>query len=560
MSKRLSQEEFIERCKEVHEDKYDYSKLDYVNSTTKVIIIDKKYGTEHMIRPISIFNKVEIICFIFNAVDKTKYFIEKSKQIHGTKYGYDKTIYDRGNKNIIILCSKHGEFIQTPSNHIRGNGCVECSIERGRLSKEEFIKRSEKIHNNKYNYSLVDYKTNSDKVIIICPTHGEFKQTPHGHLTGRGCRNCVGRFNITNEEIIKEGKHIHGDNYGYDKVEYVDSVTKIKIFCKEHDGYFHQTVGNHLRGNRCPICYGNINMELKGFIDKSIKTHGDKYDYSEVNYINNKTKVKIFCKEHNGYFKQRPVDHISGSKCGICYGTLQSNTEEFIKKAKKIHGKRYDYSEINYKSAIINIKIICKEHGQFLQTPNNHLSGRNCGKCSNTYSLSKKELIDIFNEEHIYEYKYDLDNYKNVNSHINIKCKKHGWFIMKVNNHKKGSFCPKCNKNISRGEKKIINLLDTYKVNYEYQHRIKECKNKRSLPFDFFITEKNILIEFDGKQHFKKSFKMSDENFESIKKRDRIKDKYCEDNYIYLVRIPYTEYNNIEEILIKNNIICYQNQ
>ena len=193
------------------------------------------------------------------------------------------------------------------------------------------------------------------------------------------------------EEFIEKSKLIHGDKYDYSKVDYINTYTKIIIICKEHEDFL-QTPYNHIRGNGCPKCAGTIKSNTKEFIEKAKLINGDKYDYSKVNYINCSTKVIIICKEH-GEFLQSPNSHLQGRRCHKCVGTIKLNTKEFIEKTKLIHGDKYDYSKVNYKNAIEKVIIICKIHGDFKQIPSNHyFSGCGCPKCYNK-NYSKPQIL-----------------------------------------------------------------------------------------------------------------------------------------------------------------------
>ena len=191
------------------------------------------------------------------------------------------------------------------------------------------------------------------------------------------------KYNIN--AFKEKAKKVHGNKYDYSKVEYVNSQTKVCIICPEH-GEFWQTPANHLNGQRCPKCsikkvHEKQKFNTEKFIEQAKKVHGNKYDYSKVEYINNKTKVCIICPEH-GEFWQRPDKHIHCSRgCPKCGGTDKLTTEEFIKKAKEVHGNKYDYSKVEYRTTERKVCIVCPEHGEFLQTPHAHLYGQGCPYC-----------------------------------------------------------------------------------------------------------------------------------------------------------------------------------
>jgi very-short-patch-repair endonuclease/muramidase (phage lysozyme) len=266
-----------------------------------------------------------------------------------------------------------------------------------KLNTEEFIKKAKKIHGDKYNYSLVNYVNNKTNIIIVCKIddHCEFLQTPSNHLRGAGCSKCSGCYQYTTKEWIKKAKKIHGDKYDYSLVDYVNNNTNVIIICNvDKHGEFLKMPVNHLSGSGCSKCFGCYQYTTKEWIKKAREIHGDKYDYSLVNYINTYTNVIIICKvDEHGDFLQIPSCHLNGSGCIKCSGRYQYTTEEWIKKAKNIHGNKYDYSKVIYVKTNEKVIIICKKHGTFTQTPANHLQGIGCPFCINkTEGILYKKL------------------------------------------------------------------------------------------------------------------------------------------------------------------------
>lgn len=193
------------------------------------------------------------------------------------------------------------------------------------------------------------------------------------------------RFVKDTATFIFKSMLIHGDKYDYSKFNYKNFETKGKILCRIH-GEFEQLPFVHVnQKSGCPLC-GDIKTSNKlkhnknDFVFKSKSMHGEKYDYSKFIYKDSKTKSIIICPIH-GDFSQTPSSHLSGRGCPKCAGTLKSNSKDFIEKAKTIHGDKYNYNKVNYKNNISKVIITCKEHGDFSQTPANHLSGQGCIKC-----------------------------------------------------------------------------------------------------------------------------------------------------------------------------------
>lgn len=427
---------------------------------------------------------------------------------------------------------------------------------------EEFISESNIIHNYKYDYSLVDYVNTNTKVKIICKKHGIFDQIPKSHLKGSGCPKCKGGVKLDNKSFIEKSKLVHGNKYDYSLVNYINAKSKIKIICKEH-GIFEQSANSHLQNHGCPYCYGNVKINNFDFINKCKDLHDDKYDYSLVKYKGNKSKVKIICKEH-GIFEQMPTKHYYQG-CPKCANKKRSDKiklskSDFLKRSNKIHKYKYDYSILEYISSIKKIKIICPIHGIFEQQPSAHMNGSGCPKCANEekgkYKLLNNEIfINKSNEVHKNKYNYSLVNYVRSHKKVKILCSKHGIFEQLPYVHLNGSGCPYCQN--SKGEEKIQNYLKKNNIEYCPQHTFKKCKYKSPLFFDFYLPKYNICVEYDGEQHFKKRHKGdTDENLKIRQTRDQIKNIYCKNNNIKLLRIHYTELKNIDFILeekLKNN-------
>ena len=279
---------------------------------------------------------------------------------------------------------------------------------------------------------------------------------------------------LNKEIFIEKAKNVHGDKYNYSLVEYINSRTKIKIICPVH-GMFEQISKNHLKGSGCSIC--NKNKANYSFSDKALLKHNNKYDYSLVDYIDNKTKIKIICPIH-GEFEQKPNDHLNGCGCSLC-GNKNLNNKIFIERALIKHGNKYDYSLVNYVNNKRKVKIICPIHGEFEQKAEHHLNGAGC---------------------------------------------------------------PICNE--SRGEREIKQFLTNRSINFTQQKRFAECRDKKPLPFDFYLHDYNTCIEFNGRQHYEPiKYWGGLENFKKQQKRDKIKKEYCKNNHIKLIII-----NDIKEI------------
>ena len=387
----------------------------------------------------------------------------------------------------------------------------------------------------------------------------------------------------TTEEFIEKAKLLHiseitnEPKYDYSLVEYINNKTKVKIICQiEGHGEFMQKPKDHLNGNRCPKCHKqNIPLTQQEFIERAEKIHIDingniKYDYSLAKYVDAITKVKIIClKEGHGEFLQTPNHHLAGQGCKICGINIRTmSTEEFIKKATDVHCNKYDYSLVEYIDTITKVKIICPKegHGEFLQTPNSHLSESGCVICGIEEHLKKttktlQNFIKDAQKSHGYIYDYSLVEYINNNTKVKIICHKHGVFEQIPDSHIRDKGCPVCRE--SKGERKIKTFLIVNDINFNKQHKFNDCKNINPLPFDFYLPEHNLCIEYDGEHHYKsvrfngKSIESSEKAFKKTQLHDQIKTDYCLNNNIQLLRIPYWDFKNIEQILEKELQIAH---
>lgn len=298
---------------------------------------------------------------------------------------------------------------------------------------------------------------------------------------------------LTTEQWIEKARTVHKDRYDYSKVEYKGADEKVCIICPIH-GEFWQRAANHITLKRgCPKCNGGVSINKEEFIKRASKLHDYKYDYSKSNYINTKTKIEIICPEH-GSFWQEPENHMQGEGCPECgkesiRKKLSSNTEEFIKKAKLVHGDKYNYSKVNYINNEEKIEIICPIHGSFWQRPANHLSGFGCSKCQlkSQTKLYEKLKESFPNEEILFE----------INKETVV------WL-----------------------------------------------KNQR---FDIYFPKYNIAVEYNGQQHYIPIEHFGGKlAFEDTLWRDELKRQKCKENNCILFEVKYDYTEKDYQKLVEN--------
>lgn len=341
----------------------------------------------------------------------------------------------------------------------------------------------------------------------------------------------------TNIEFISHAKLVHGELYDYSQVNYESSFKKVKIICTIHNIPFEIKPNHHLDGQKCPEC-SSLKKDSKLFIEQCSIVHENRYDYSLVDYKTNKSKIKIICQNH-GVFIQNAKDHLNGNKCNKC---RSSTIDKFVNKANGLFNFKYDYSLVSYKNSRSKVKITCNKHGIFEQIANNHLLGHGCPSC-NYIKMDNNSFITICIKTHGDRFNYDDVKFTNTRTKIKINCKIHGQFNQMPNAHLSGQGCPGCN--LSKGEYRVEKYLQSNSIEYIRQYKFDECKNKKKLPFDFYLPDINLAIEYDGEQHFNPVF--GDEAFIRTQFNDNIKNKFCDDNNIKLIRIKYDQ--NIEKKL-----------
>lgn len=353
----------------------------------------------------------------------------------------------------------------------------------------------------------------------------------------------MGLKKITKEEFINRVNSTFGDRYDCTGVEFISMRTPIFLFDKEKQDYIRVIPNNLFRKFKSSERSGRVKkLTKKEFIERAKKIHGNKYDYSKVKYIDYETPVTIICPIH-GEFQQTPNSHLHSYGCPKC-GRKNINadrkltTEEFIKKAKEVHGDKYDYSKVEYKTNKTPVTIICPIHGEFKQRPANHLSGNGCKKCAVEESRLSKEIF-ITRSRLIHGYKYDYSKVRYVDSatKICIICPKHGEFWQIPTDHLDGHGCPFCNER--KLEKETREFLTKQNINFEFQKHF-DWLGRQSL--DFYLPDYNIAIECQGSQHFEPNeFFGGEKSFNEQVERDKRKKNLCEQHNLSLIYVNFDE-------------------
>jgi hypothetical protein len=282
-------------------------------------------------------------------------FIADARAVHGDKYDYSKVEYVNQLTKVVIVCPEHGEFLQTPKAHLNGHGCRLCGNKkcsevnknkkktynlRKKYDTESFINEAKEIHGDKYDYSKVVYKNKNTPVRIICPTHGEFLQRPYEHLNQKsGCPECANKkrhdfFVKRGEDFVKEATELFNGKYDYDKVVYYNTSTKVIITCRKH-GDFLCAPHNHLRGRGCPIC------KAEGFVYENrlyiflltIFNEQDIVRQYKDSWLSNNKSIDFYIPkyslaiEHQGAQHVNPVKYLGGIEKHL--RTIELDSEKY---------------------------------------------------------------------------------------------------------------------------------------------------------------------------------------------------------------------------------------
>lgn len=418
--------DFIAHARSIHGDLYDYSLTNYVNCRTKVIIVCAVHGAFRQKADTHICGRGCPKCGGRMRISHAE-FLQRAKALHGDFYDYSQFHYVNCRSKGLIGCPIHGYFEQIAASHIiKGNGCKECATDGLVKSHEKFLADARIVHGDRYDYSRFEYVTARTPGTIICPVHGSFEKTPTDHTSRSrkaGCPRCsrekasihLSRMRAamppptawyTTEQYIARAKALHGDRYDYSQTEYVRSYLPVTIICPAH-GSFEQVASNHVTtGNGCPRC-GWVRIGEKNrakphplrttvdqFVGSARDRHGDRFDYSLVVYDGTHVPVTIICPDH-GLFSVDPYHHLTAvwGGCKSCFiEGKRLSADTFFQRARDQFGARFDYSQSVYLELRSPIGIICRDHGIFVTTPNNHLhaGAGGCPICKTNMQLAAR--------------------------------------------------------------------------------------------------------------------------------------------------------------------------
>lgn len=428
-----------------------------------------------------------------------------------------------------------------------------------RKTNAQFTKEVYSLVGNDYIF-LEEYVNSKTKIKCrhnIC--EHEWDIMPNGFLSGSRCPICQHKINSlkkrkTNDEFISEVYDLVKDEYIFLE-RYVNNKTKIKCRHTTCGHEYYVQPSNFLSGKRCPQCAGNIKKTTRQFKKEVYELVGNEYEFLEE-YKGANTKIKCKHVKCEYEWEIAPSTFIGmGVRCPQCMRpNYNMDTAHFKTAVHNLVGDEYSVlGEYIENSEKIKIKHNSCEH-VFNMLPSNFLFGQRCPQCMRpNYNKDtkqfKQEVYELVGDE--YEF---LEEYEN--SQTKIRCRHNSCgheYLVLPSNFLSGKRCPQCAS--SKGEQAIVEYLVNKNIRFQQEYSFRDCRNKNSLPFDFYLPECNLLIEYDGEQHFYpidfagKGEEWAEEHFKYRQQNDNIKNQYCKDNDIPLLRIPYWRLGDIEDIL-----------
>lgn len=517
-------------------------------------------------------------------------FIDKAKSIHGDKYDYSKVVYVNNKTRITLICPKHGEFTIRPFNHIvSGDGCSACRYEAKYDLKYYIDKLLAKYPNLNIskNQDLTEKVKRRElgNILLSCPMHGDYKvklkwlidntgKTDRGNIALK-CPKCYKKeLEKKREDKLEEAREAlrksrdiekevydkFGNKYELITKDYKSPTMKLTLKCEKH-GYFLINLLKLEESEGCPNCVAD--ERFNEFLIKAKEIHGDAYEYKKGGFRGKLTDlVHLVCPKH-GVQPMRAQTILSGTGCKQCY--LERDGSRFVKysndsvleRIKAIHGDTYDYSLFKYGGSEVKVKLICKHHGVFEITPHSLLKGHGCYQCGRESHTTKtrytlEEAARKGNLIHANKYKYLSLDYIPIKTDHGVKNVGFIKYIcpdcnrinkQKLASHLSGYGCKKCYE--SKGERRI----EAFLLKHNIKHQREACIKNTKYRIDFYLTDLKIGVEYNGIQHYKDySLYSRDTGSAYIRKNDVAKILWFEKYGSTIITIPYTV-KNIEEYL-----------
>lgn len=447
--------------------------------------------------------------------------------------------YINTKSKLIIKCSKGHEFSVAFSSFKNNPKCHVCS---GYKFNYDYVK--EYIESQGYKLLSKSYVNNHTKLLIECSCGHRFYMQFNNFKFGQRCPKCAGVEKLTYDEVKS-----YIESFGYKLLsdKYINNSSKLLISCP--DGHVFEMIYNDFKqGRRCPKCVG------RSFNYTEVKQYIESFGYELLSdaYTIAKEKLTLKCPSEH-IFKMSLTKFKQGHRCLECHNISLSNKmkHDYNYVKKYIEDENYKLLSNTYTSNKHKLKLMCPKGHIFEMTFDSFKRGCRCTKCYDLTRGNYARLSHDYVKTYIESKGYKLlsNVYVNNSSKLLMECPDKHVFKMSFGKFQQGQRCPKCI-NKSAGENRIREFLSKNNINFKREFRFDDCRCRNTLPFDFYLLDFNVLIEFDGVQHFEIiDYFGGLDAFIKLKIRDTIKNIYCDKNDIKLIRIPYWEFDNIEKIL-----------
>ena len=468
--------------------------------------------------------------------------------------GNEYTFIESYVKNSIKIKVKHNKcgniYKVAPSNFLKGSRCPYCYRKSRKITNAQFKKEVKKLVGNEYEF-LDTYINSKTKIKVKHNKCGHtYKVQPNSFFNGSRCPYCYGTSKKTDTQFKKEVLDLVGNKYTF-LDSYQDNHTKLRVKHNKCGHVYKIEPISFLRGSLCPYCVGNARKTDTQFKQEVLDLVGNEYKFLDT-YVNIMTKIRVRHNECGNVYEVRPNDFIRGRRCPYCYGNLKKTDAQFKQEVFNLVGNEYTFLE-SYVDNKTKLRVKHNKCGNIYKvTPGSFLQGSRCPYCcwghKKTGIEFTKQIFDLVGSEYIF-----LDSYIDAQTKIKVKHNKCGNIYKVAPYHfLEGHRCPYCNS--PKGETLITKILDTLNIKYEPQKTFDELRDVQPLSYDFYIQDQNILIEYQGKQHYQPVDHFGGEaKFELQQKHDKMKAEYAKDNGYNLITVPYTEdtFSKIKKYLFK---------
>lgn len=577
---KLNNDIVIRRLKEAYGDEYDLSKVNYVNKNSNITLICRKHGPfEGRLRTLTSRKQRCKKCKTDEKLQEYITFLEVNlphiKLIEGQNYVNSKT-------RMKFCCSFHGEFTNTWNTITRegGGNCQECgdisNKKKRTKSLEDLLNDISIAHDGKVVLlNPEDYINSHSRLKFKCDIkkHPYWRAKVYRIIQGQGCPKCAGK-NITTEEFKSNLKKVHGKSLELVEGEvYKSRKTKLKFKCSVEEHPIFMAAPNNVifQKSGCPECKKLKLRKAFSFTTDEVYAKIKQKHGSNITplpnqiYKNQSTKWEFTCgnSSHKNWITSIGTVLNSDYKygCRQCFGeTTVVSVKEIKDELQKKFGDKISFISIKNEKVISKqsyIEVYCNKHNfKYSEKISNILKSKGCEKCSLDSRTSKRRTSTNKLIKQIYEVHRELikvvnpQDYINTETKLKFKChkQKHGIFSASPHSIISGNGCPVCK--MSKGERKILFWLKDNEIIYESQYRVKKHIGKGHFIFDFYLPYLNILIEYDGRQH---SIPIEawggEKHLKEIKRIDKSKEEYAKFKGWQMIRIPYTDLDNIEDIL-----------